>query len=1261
MYELSSSQWNFYIEDFSSETTLWNQGGAVIFNKKYSYLQLNDALNELIEKHDSTRLRIKEINHRPYVCAETFQPIKSPCYSFHTIEELRNFVSDYLNSPIDIHTNMFNVAIFETPEHTGFFANIHHLIIDGMSMIVMAEHINKYLKKSSEITRKIQSYEEIISKDKIYKNSKRYTTDKTFWLTQFSSFPVCSIFERKKTSLDYLSDEVNFTISTYLFEKIKTFCRTKDISIQTYFNTVYATYISRCFDFNNFTIGIPVLNRTTEAELNTVGLYMHIVPLLVNISDGSFLENALNVEDSQMNLLRHQKFTQYDIKQLLKEEGRQLNSLFDIVADYQVFEKKEDYEFEFIYSNSLSVPIEIHMQSFGEKKHNLKIRYRTSMFSENEIQTMLNSIISIAEDALENPEKSIRDLEMLSPEEKQKILYEFNDTAHTYPVPEDSTIYSLFEKTAKENIDKVCITTADKSIRFGELLRLSENLDTEIRSITGDKKSVIAVIAERSVEMYAAIYGIIRGGNAYLPIDPEYPQERIEYILKNSGAAAVVAQGKFVHLAGNTSCIDMTAFVNSSNGHNVNVLPCIAKENDTAYVIYTSGSTGNPKGAKVSHKSAVNRILWMHDKYPLEENSLILQKTPYTFDVSVWEIFWWGMYGGSLAASKPGEHFLPAKILDETYSNKVTHLHFVPSVFELFLNYLEKNKDELYKFDSVKYVFLSGEALSASLVERFYKMFSYEKVTLHNLYGPTECAVDVTYFDCTPDDVDPVPIGKPIYNTQIYVVDKFMNLQPVGIKGELCIAGVNVGQGYLNNEELTAEKFIDNPFGEGKLYKTGDLAYWREDGQLIFCGRMDSQIKLNGQRIEIGEIEAVISSINGVDCAAAVVKKINAKDMLVAFYAGKENNESVIKETCLTKLPRYMVPNIIKRLDSLPLNNSGKLDRKALAQIEIAVEQSVENEAPINNRERLICETFEKVLGKQNINRNSDFFEMGGTSLSMISLLSEKGFEDITAAEFIANSTPARLALVMNDKKNINLEYLEPLYLANKTEQVLVLLPFAGGGVEAFSNFINSLKKKSNNTSVYFIRYLHSEAECKSAAKEIANVLSGKEIFIYSHCVGSAIAVQILSFLETYEVSVKHYFAGASIPPAKPTKKNIWNIVPDSFLKQILSKAGAQLCGLSDEKLSELLRCFRKDTDFANVSYTEARGKIQTPVTVIISKKDIFTRNYRSAEKLWQKYFEKVKNVSFIDSPSHYFQSDNSDELTEIILSLSKHKSGSSN
>jgi amino acid adenylation domain-containing protein len=711
------------------------------------------------------------------------------------------------------------------------------------------------------------------------------------------------------------------------------------------------------------------------------------------------------------------------------------------------------------------------------------------MYTEREIRSFIEGYISILTKSLD-ANKLVRDIDAISEDEKE-TLNTFNATEHEYDIPANTTLYSLFEEQATKNADKVCVIADNKEITYKDFRAFAERIDGKIRSVTSNEKSVIAVICERSFEMYGAVYGIIRGGNAYLPIDPNYPQERIDYILSNSDAKAVVAQDKFTHLVTSVPCINATEILHSD--YVAEKTEILANEEDTAYVIYTSGSTGNPKGAKISHKSAVNRILWMHEFYPLEENDVILQKTPYTFDVSVWELFWWGITGRTLCASKPDEHFLPAKILDEAKRNKVTHLHFVPSVFDLFLTYLENNKEEQSKFETVKYVFLSGEALTANHINRFYSIYDYNKVSLHNLYGPTECAVDVSYYPCVPADVDPVPIGKPIYNTQLHIVDKNMNLTPIGVTGELCIAGVNVGQGYLNNEELTNEKFIDNPYGEGKLYKTGDLAYWREDGQIIYCGRNDFQVKINGQRIELGEIENAITNVDGVVQCAVIVRE----QYICAFYTGKETEEKELRSILNTTLPRYMVPHVFTYMESLPMTVSGKLDRKALPQTDFNnINTEAEYIAPETEEEKVLAEVVCDVLRTESVNMLDNFFNVGGDSILaiyVVSELEEKGYElhvaDIMQSETLADvakamkvstgEEPGDYGFVSLDATKVELSELNEIYL-DDMEYVYSLTPSQEG---IYAQYFQS--KETKTYQLQNVSKIDKEADIEILRKSV--------------------------------------------------------------------------------------------------------------------------------------------------------------------------------
>ena len=1098
-----------------------------------------------------------------------------------------------------------------------------------------------------------QSYADHLESIYQYPSTKRYQRDIQYWMDNFSQIPQYSLFSDVINTPDYTSSELVTTVSPELFRKIESFCLKNELSITTFFCTVLGVYIRRELGYEKFNIGIPVLNRTTSAELNSIGLYMHILPLKINLISDEFIKNAKRVENDKMNLFRHQKMTQSEILSLLKDSSTPVSSLFDIIFDYQAFTESNTYEFYFQYSSSLSLPIEIHLFTLKQNFHQVKIRYRKNMFHQEYIHNLWNRVIAIIEHILIYPNTVIETIPqyIIPNREREELLFHLNNTDFKYDISDNETLCSLFEKTAQINKNKICLTVHYTSMTFDQFLFYTRALDKEIRNITGQKKSIIAVLTERSLEMYTGIYAVIRGGNAYLPISTDDPPERIQYLIKDSGAVLLLTQEKFITVTDAIPCIDLTEFLRTPYSDK-EILPCLACPEDTAYVIYTSGSTGKPKGAKISHYSLINRILWMQDNYPLDDTSVILQKTPYTFDVSLWEIFWWGICGGSMVASNPGEHFLPAKILDTVWIHKVTHLHFVPSVFDLFLTYLETHINECYRFASVKHVFLSGETLSANLIQRFYALFSFQEIKLHNLYGPTECTVDVTSYDCSPEDTDPVPIGKPIYNTSIYILDENLQLVPKGNIGELCIGGRNVGQGYLNNPQLTAKKFVNNPFSNGSLYKTGDYARMREDGQILFCGRIDGQRKLNGQRLETSEIESLIQSIDGIEAIVVDIHPQSTQNVLAAYYCGNVTRKT-ISEVCKNALPAYMVPTLFFHLEKLPLTPSGKLNRLALAELSPHSSQILSQDLPENEEEAVICDAFRHTLNIEFVGRNSNFFTLGGTSLSMIALLSEDLFLGLTVVDFIKDPTPSGLAKQLHHISEHTINKVSCLRQGKSGGNILVLFPYAGGGPESFAELTRVADQIAPELALYYVEYPKCIDDCIHIADELENQFQESALYFYSHCAGSAAALQVLNILEKRHVNiVKHYIAGASIPPASPQKESLWKSVPDTIIKDILIKAGASFDALSEHHITDMLTKFRKDTDFFTEYFFKNSQKIYCPLSLIISKQDLFTENYAEALDIWSCYASSIAGIYYINSSSHYFQSKEAETLMHMILEI---------
>ncbi len=1229
---LTPAQMKIYTSQMMKADSTHNNIPYIFKTKNLDRFRLENALNALISRHESLRTHFENRNGDIVQVVEKNASVtltQLPC------DDFRSFITpfDLTKAPL---------------MHVGFYENtviidLHHIIIDGESFKTFFGELNE-LYMNRPVAKKAVQYGEFVIPNQSYEKEEKYWLEK--FIDDVPSLDLPTDFKRGQ--IQSFNGAAHYSlIDASLHEQIESKSKELNVTPFIYYMACCNILLSKISGKDDICVGTPISGRNSK-NLEAIGMFVNTAVLRNSPAGNKTVAEFISqVKKEAINAIANQN---YPFGELVKKLGISIgekNPIFDVMLSYQS-ESMTDILFgdekAILLPSPLSgVKCDINFNIMPVNNDAvLLVEYCTDLYKEETVISFVNKFNTILKRCLDCDSR-ISEISIIDDADTHKILYDFNNTSHSYDIPENSTLYSLFELQCKKTPDKICIKNDGEDVTFQMLYNYSGRLDSYLRKITANKKSVIGVIADRSIEMYAAIYGIIKGGNAYLPISPDYPRERIDYILSDSNAAAVVVQDKYKHLAPSEICVNMTQLISASGP--CDEYPCNADENDTAYVIYTSGSTGNPKGAKVSHKSAVNRILWMHDKYPLNKNDVILQKTPYTFDVSVWEIFWWGICGGTLAFSKPQEHFLPAKIINEVCKNKITHLHFVPSVFDLFLTYIENNPAEKAKFSSVKHVFLSGEALNEPLVKRFYKLFSFEKHKIVNLYGPTECAVDVTFYDCTPGDSEIIPIGKPIYNTQMYIIDKHLNLVPIGITGELCIAGMNVGQGYINNEELTNEKFIDNPFGAGKLYKTGDLACFKEDGNIVFCGRRDSQIKLHGQRIELSEIENTINSVKGVDSCAVIVKDSS----IIAFFCSDSATPDEVLKKCEQKLPPYMVPAAIEKLTEMPLTPNGKLDRKKLLSTELNRKTEKEYAPPETPAETIICDLFSKTLAIEKISKNDNFFSLGGSSLDMISILSEEYFKDISSSDFILNPTPAKLALLMTKKKDAKM--LKTLAESENSSKALILVPYAGGGAEAFAKFVGDFKKISSDYSLYFIDYLHSDDEFKMSTDEVIALSQEKEISIYAHCAGSAVAMKLINNVEEKSQNVvKRFVSGGFIPPEKAQKENFWDTVDDETLKQVLSSAGADFMSLAEEKISEILKKFRYDTDcMTKYLYSEAK-KINCPVYSVISKTDLFTQNYESAEKLWKIYADNFMKVSFIETDSHYFQSKNTKQLIEIIF-----------
>ncbi|MDF5729956.1 MAG: amino acid adenylation domain-containing protein [Rhizonema sp. PD38] len=528
---------------------------------------------------------------------------------------------------------------------------------------------------------------------------------------------------------------------------------------------------------------------------------------------------------------------------------------------------------------------------------------------------------------------------------------------------------------------------------------------------------LVGICVERSVEMVVGLLGILKAGGAYVPLDPNYPLERLSYMLADSGVEVLLTQQRLLSsLPSHTTqvvCLDTDwGTIEQQCGDNLNAG---LNSDNLAYVIYTSGSTGQPKGVMNTHQGIYNRLLWMQQSYQLTSSDRVVQKTPFSFDVSVWEFFWPLLTGARIVVAQPEGHKDSTYLVNLISTQQITTIHFVPSMLQVFLT-----EPNLENCSSLKRVFCSGEALPFELTQRFFSKLECE---LHNLYGPTEAAIDVTFWPCLPQqNVQIVPIGRPINNTQIYILDKYLQPVPIGVPGELYIGGDGLARGYLNRPELTIEKFISNPFSNSKskrLYKTGDLARYLTDSNIEYLGRIDNQVKIRGFRIELGEIEAVLNTHPHIQQAVVIATEdISGHKRLVAYVVSRDESLTTnqLRELLFSKLPEYMVPSAFVMLDTLPLTPNGKIDRLALPAPDGEITREHEYVAPRTAIEEIFTKIWQKLLLKEKVSINDNFFEIGGDSILSIQVVSRaknSGIQ-ITPKQIFLYQTIAELARVAN-------------------------------------------------------------------------------------------------------------------------------------------------------------------------------------------------------------------------------------------------------
>ncbi|MDC9612612.1 amino acid adenylation domain-containing protein [Xenorhabdus khoisanae] len=785
-----------------------------------------------------------------------------------------------------------------------------------------------------------------------------------------------------------------FTLDKDLTSQLKQISQKHGITLLMTVMTAWAIVLNRLSGQDSVVIGAPFANR------NITESFTNILPLRIDIDDDTTIEELLaQVNYTMINAQDNQDIPFEHLVEAINPECRgTYPSVFQAVINWlDCFES--ECEFEGIktspidyYSNTVKVELELFMyHRDGEIIGG--INYATALFDKQVIERQLNYFLIVLRTIAKNMAQRVKDIDILPADERALLLNQWNDTAGDYP--SEHCIHELLERQAIKTPQAPALVFNDHILSYAELNQQANQLAHRLIAEGVVPDSRVAICVDRTPLMVIGLLAILKAGGAYVPLDPNYPSARLHYILDDADPVLLLQDEIGANKLHGISVTKKRLDINAVLAEGVELSaenPCVIglSSRNLAYVIYTSGSTGNPKGVQNEHRSVMNRLYWIQQTYQLTPDDVVLQKTTFSFDVSVWELFCSFINGAKMVLATTAQQKNLSLLVELINQEKVTTLHFVPSVLTAFL----KESDAAHCV-TLKHLFCSGEALHPITVKHCQALMPWARI--YNLYGPTEAAIDVTYWHC-PDNFDGqvVPIGKPITNSRIYLLDDQQRPVPLGAVGELYIGGVGVARGYLNQPEMTAEYFLVDPFHsepDARMYRSGDLARYDHDGNIEYIGRNDHQVKIRGFRIELGEIETSLETHPAVQQAAVIAYEgIGGDKRLVAYVVLVQGNKpdqtaGMLRQHLLSALPEYMVPAAFVVMTHFPLTPNGKLDRKALPEPDSTAYQRQDYQSPQGEAESLLAEMWSQLLGIKNISRFDNFFTLGGHSLLIVQLM----------------------------------------------------------------------------------------------------------------------------------------------------------------------------------------------------------------------------------------------------------------------------------
>ncbi|MGW0424957.1 amino acid adenylation domain-containing protein, partial [Streptomyces sp. NPDC003015] len=873
------------------------------------------------------------------------------------------------------------------PGRHMYYLGVHHIVLDGTSMTLFYERlaeIYRALTHGQDIPPcSFGSMDQIVADEDAYRASARQERDRAYWTGLFGDRPEPVSLTGRVSAHALAGSLASVRLGPERTRVLEEAAQAAGSSWARVVIASVAAFLHRMTDARDIVVSVPVTGRYGANARTTPSMVSNQLPLRLTVDpEASFAALVEEVSAALRGLMGHSRYRGEDLNRELGAAGGA--GVLGPTVNVLPYTRPVDFGGPLGMMRSLgSGPTtDLNFVLTGTPESGLRVDFEGNpqVYGAAELAALQERFVRLMEDLAARPGTPVGRRDLLTAEERHRIVQEWNDTVQDVP---DDTLTALLERQAARGPERQALTFEGTSLTYAELHTRADRLAALLAERGAGPEKFVAVALPRSVELVVALLAVLKAGAAYVPVDPGYPADRIGHILHDAGAMLVLTTRD---TEDRLPADGTPRLLLDDLGATVTSAPVAAVDpSHPAYVIFTSGSTGRPKGVVVSHRAIVNRLAWMQDTYRLGPEDRVLQKTPSGFDVSVWEFFWPLLQGATLVVARPDGHLDPTYLADTIRRERITTAHFVPSMLDVFLR--EPSAGAL---SGMRRVFCSGEALPAELRARFQ---SLTDVPLHNLYGPTEAAVDVTHWDCAEDTGSrPVPIGRPVWNTRMYVLDSALRPVPAGVRGELYIAGVQLARGYLGRPGLSAERFTADPHGApgSRMYRTGDLARWNPDGSLDYLGRADQQIKLRGFRIELGEIEAALTRQPEIAGAVVLLREDRPGDQRLVAYTVPAGESALDTDTLAGRLrealPDYMVPSAFVTLPSLPVTPNGKLDRKALP-VPDAPERGG-GRAPRTPREELLCALFAEVLGVEAVGIDDGFFDLGGHSLLATRLIS---------------------------------------------------------------------------------------------------------------------------------------------------------------------------------------------------------------------------------------------------------------------------------